>query len=322
MRAQSPPVAEIAWNTGTMAEWNASLLVVPRVPLTQSMAYADAMAREKGFVPRLGRISVAGRAVALVQVLERRGVKLFTARQLHRGPLWIDGIPENPSVIEAVMRGMRAACPRGLLDRASLLPELPAGEGTEALMARAGFHRVGPGYQTVWLDLTRPLDAIRAAWSPSARQRLRAAEKVAPTLDVDLKCDNLPWLMAKEAGQAAVKGFKPLSGRMAVRLRNALVRDDSCFMITALLPGGSEPAAAGLFLIHGGSATYQVGWTGDAGRKTHATRLILWKAVEILKERGVTALDLGGINPDHAAGVTEFKLSLGGERVESVGLYR
>jgi len=41
-----------------------------------------------------------------------------------------------------------------------------------------------------------------------------------------------------------------------------------------------------------------------------------------LPARGVPAFDLGGVNPDHAVGVTQFKTSLGGDWVETVGLYR
>ena len=41
-----------------------------------------------------------------------------------------------------------------------------------------------------------------------------------------------------------------------------------------------------------------------------------------LKQHGVRMLDLGGINPDTAPGVTEFKLGTGGEAVETVGQYR
>lgn len=310
---------EIVWNQGTLAEWNGLYQAAPRATLPQCFAYADAMARERGYVPRLGRIEQGGRVVGLVQALERRSLKFFTQRHVHRGPLWLDGAP-SPDVAEATMTWLRRACPRNPLNNLSFLPELPAGPENEALMARAGFRRIGPGYRTIWLDLTRPLDKLRGDWSTTARQRLKKAEKSGLVLDIDPKANNLPWLIAREQEQAKHKGFRPLSGRLAVRLRNALLATDGVMMISALL--GGEVVASALFYLHGTSATYQVGWAGDAGRDHHAMRLILWRAVETLKARGVAALDLGGINPDHAAGVTEFKTSLGGDAVETVGLYR
>lgn len=313
------PAVDIVWNQGTVAEWRALYAAAPAATLPQSFAYADAMARERGFVPRLGRIVADDLTVGLVQVLERRSLKFFTQRQIHRGPLWLDGTP-SPALAEAAMTILRRECPRNLCNNLSFLPELPAGDEWGALMARAGFRRIGPGYRTIRIDLTRPLDRLRAAWSTSARQRLKQAEKAGLVLDIDAKAQNLPWLMGKEQAQAKTKGFRPLSGRLAVRLRNALLPDNGAMMITALQDG--DVAAAGLFFIHGSAATYQVGWAGDLGRDTHAMRLVLWRAFEVLQARGVASLDLGGVNPDHAAGVTEFKTSLGGDWVETVGLYR
>lgn len=51
-------------------------------------------------------------------------------------------------------------------------------------------------------------------------------------------------------------------------------------------------------------------------------RLVLWRAITELKKRGIAWLDLGGINPEDAAGVTEFKLGLEGEIFETVGLFQ
>lgn len=313
------PDVGIAWNTGTVAEWCDLYRTAPRATLPQCYGYADAMAREKGFLPRLGRIRVDGRVVAMVQALERRSMKFFTQRHIHRGPLWLDGVPA-PEIVEAAMVLLRRECPRNLFNNLSFLPELPLNDVWLGVMARAGFTRIGPGYGTIWIDLTRPLDELRAAWSPTARQRLKQAEKAGLHIDVDPKALDLPWLMEREAQQAQRKGFRPLSGRLAVRLRNALLRSDGATIVSARL--GDEKAAAGLFYRHGDAATYQVGWSGDAGRDAHAMRLILWRAIETLKKQGVKHLDLGGINQSAAAGVTEFKTSLGGEIAETAGLYR
>lgn len=309
----------IVWNEGTLGAWDALLGRVPRLPLTQSFAYAQAMAKTNGYLPRLGVIERDGQALGIVQVLERRTLKIAVQRQIHRGPVWFDGPPPDGE-LRAVLSLLRQACPNTFFNRLHFLPELPDGDAFRAAMDAAGFRRIGPGYRTVWLDLTRDEGALRAAFSPTWRQRLKAAEKTDLTLDADWKAMNLPWLMEREAEQAQAKGFHPLSGRLAVRLRNALVGQGGALTVTA--KSGEEPVAAGYFLVHGHTATYQVGWSGERGRKTHAMRLVLWRAIQALKERGASALDLGGINPDKASGVTEFKLAMGGEAVETVGLYR
>ena len=82
----------------------------------------------------------------------------------------------------------------------------------------------------------------------------------------------------------------------------------------------SEPVAAILLTVHGNSATYLVGWSGDAGRRVRAHNLLLWRAVEHLKSAGIRWLDLGGINAD-APGVAHFKRGMGGELVTLAGGY-
>ena len=310
---------EIAWNEGTMAEWTAAFARVPRPTLPQCFGYAQAMGKTYGHVPRLGTIAHAGRPIGLVQVLERSSLKLFRQRQLHRGPLWFDGEPE-PGVLEAVLRLLRRECPDNPLSRCSFLPELAASPETGAMLQRCGFRRAGPGYRTVWIDLTKSDEELRAALARDWRQRLKGAEKAGLVLDLDPEAKNLPWLAKQEHDQAQAKRYREMSGRLAVRLRNALYKADGVLMAAALEK--TTPVASALFLGHGRAATYQIGWSSDSGKKTGAMRLVLWKAIGHLRERGFRWLDLGGINPDTAPGVTEFKLGTGGEATETVGLYR
>lgn len=318
----------IAWNEGTMGDWAALVARVPRTTLPQSFAYAQAMARTHGHVPRLGVIQHGDTPIGLVQMLERRSFKIIVQRDIHRGPLWLDGRVPDPPVREEVFRRLRRACPNHPLSRASLLPELDAGPEAEGMMARCGFRRVGPGYRTIWLDLAKDEEGLRAGMARDWRQRLRRAERAGLTVDLDWEAKNLPWLMKQEHDQALSKGFRPLTGVLAVRLRNALLKggrpDDGVLMVAALEGGGKEfrPVACGLFVRHGSTATSQTSWANASGRDSGAMRLVIWRAALALKERGARWLDLGGINPDSAPGVTEFKLGTGGQATETVGLYR
>lgn len=317
--ATAAPVT-ILWNEGTVGAWSTLFARVPRSTLPQCFGYAQAMGRTHGHVPRLGLIRRGDEPIGLVQLLERRLLKLFNQRQMHRGPLWLDGVPPDGATLEAAFRLLRQACPDNPLNRASLLPELPAGPETEAMLERCGFRRFGPGYRTVWLELGRGEEALRAGLARDWRQRLKGAEKAGLAVELDWEAKNLPWLMKQEHEQAQAKQFRPMTGALAVRIRNALVRGDGVLMAAAL--EGGAPVASGLFYRHGAAATYQIGWASEKGRRSGAMRLLLWRAALALKARGVAWLDLGGINPDTAPGVTEFKLGTGGEAVETAGLYR
>jgi lipid II:glycine glycyltransferase (peptidoglycan interpeptide bridge formation enzyme) len=66
-----------------------------------------------------------------------------------------------------------------------------------------------------------------------------------------------------------------------------------------------------LFLVHGSTATYHVGWTGDAGRCASAHNLLLWRAMEALQRRGVRRIDLGLLDTVNTPGLARFKLGAG-----------
>jgi lipid II:glycine glycyltransferase (peptidoglycan interpeptide bridge formation enzyme) len=82
-----------------------------------------------------------------------------------------------------------------------------------------------------------------------------------------------------------------------------------------------DRVAAMLFLIHGSAATYHVGWSNEAGRDSNAHNLLLWRAFDELRERGVRTLDLGGINTRQLAGISRFKIGSGGKVVTYAGTF-
>ena len=75
-------------------------------------------------------------------------------------------------------------------------------------------------------------------------------------------------------------------------------------------------------LGHGQCATYQIGWTSADGRTANAHHVLLWDAISLLRDRGYRFLDLGGINPEAASGVTRFKTGLGGTPYALVPIHR
>jgi len=73
--------------------------------------------------------------------------------------------------------------------------------------------------------------------------------------------------------------------------------------------------------VHGQAATYQIGWTNDAGRNAYAHNLLLYKGMEALKERGIRSLDMGGINTGRSAGIARFKITSGAQVVTLAGTF-
>jgi hypothetical protein len=321
IEAAAPPAIRIIWDSASVPEWIALLRTVPASTLTQSFGYNAAMMLTDRWTPRLGIIELADHPIGLVVMVERKsGLGLRRLIRLHRGPL-IRPEAAKPAVVASVLKAIRTAYPGGWRQDVVLAPELPEGEQTAGMLRWAGFKPVpGPPYRTIWLDLTLPEPDLRAGLHPKWRNALVKAERSGLTVEVDAPGASLDWLMPHYLADCQAKGFAGPSPVLLHRLRAALRKDGDFLILRALQ--GKEPVAAILIPGHGLAATYQIGWTGEAGRRTNAHNLLLWQAVRLLKQQGRQRLDLGGLLPDRAPGVTAFKRGLGGQEVALTGLWR
>ena len=58
-----------------------------------------------------------------------------------------------------------------------------------------------------------------------------------------------------------------------------------------------------------------------AGRRAQAHNVLLWRAIEGLKDTGADWLDLGGVDARRAPGIARFKLGLGARLFTLSGTY-
>ena len=79
------------------------------------------------------------------------------------------------------------------------------------------------------------------------------------------------------------------------------------------------PVTTCLILILGQSGFYYLAATNDKGRELSASYGMAFRAMLILLEKGITHLDMGGIDPRKDQGVTHFKKGFGGRMVEYLG---
>jgi len=316
----APPAVRIVWDVGTVKEWSGLLRAVPQSTLTQGFGYNAALLTTEGWKPRLGVVELADQPIGLMVVVEKKALGLHTM-QMHRGPL-IRPEAAKPAVIACVLKALRDAYPRSLLRRTSIIPELPAGEATAAMLRWAGWRWMpGPGYRTLWLDLTAAEADLRRNLAQKWRNALNQAERAGLTVEIDRDgSKQLVWLLDRYQEDRRQRGYRGPSPRLVTRLRTALYKDGDILLLRACRNG--EPVAGILMLGHGAAATYQIGWTGDEGRRSRAHNLLLWRALLELKRQGRQWLDLGGILPDQAPGVTAFKRGLGGQEVELAGVWR
>jgi lipid II:glycine glycyltransferase (peptidoglycan interpeptide bridge formation enzyme) len=126
-------------------------------------------------------------------------------------------------------------------------------------------------------------------------------------------------MVAAEWEQRRSRGYFSLPRAFVAAWRVVPPAEGATLLLSARLAG--ERAAAVLFLVHGRTATYHLGWTGPAGRQSHAHNLLMWRAFVALQDRGVEVLDLGGVDTVREPGIARFKIGTGGRVCTLVGSY-
>lgn len=229
---------------------------------------------------RRGLIHDGGRAVAAVQVLERRGL-----RWIGRGPVRL-GDGDQRAALRALARhsGLTVATPEVPMAGAGLIPLITT------------------RHQAIW-DLRPDPAQLRAAMAQKWRNRLAAAERAGgtPVLSRHGR-DDLAALIAAEAGQRRARRYRALPADF--------LRHWTCPVALWRWPARGPMRAGMLFLIHGTAATYHIGWAGPEARAAFAHGPMLWRAACDLRARGVTLLDLGAADAANP-GLARFKLGTG-----------
>ncbi|MFS2316328.1 lipid II:glycine glycyltransferase FemX [Maricaulis sp. D1M11] len=286
-----------------------SLIGDQPVSLQQDWCYGAAMETLGAQIIR-AELGPSDNPLALAQITTRKLGGMLTLALTLRGPVWRGDVSDGDK--RAVYRTLKSRLGLGWPRITLFSPDETETTGTQ------GLARVTTGYSTVMLDLQPDLDALRKGFNGKWRNRLVAAEKSDLKIQVNgTKPAQYLWLLETEDGQRQARGYRATPGELVPAFVEAKGDRNSLLILRADL--GKQKAAAMLFLIHGRAATYHIGWSSDEGRKLGAHNLLLWSALGALKDRGVTQLDLGGVNTQSGAGIARFKIGTGGQVVTYSG---
>ena len=313
---------DIRWGQLTIAEWDRYFASVRRSTLLQHYPYAQALRSTQYLGARHGLIYLDDVPAGLVQVCEARILRdMVHVIQLDRGPLWFSE-QVKLSDVGRFFSAFNVQFPRRLGRRRRILPELE----DSSTVVRDRLSESGlivmphvPHYETVWLDLSQDMSSLRSRLTTSWRNALSKGERASVEIEIDERGTTAgPFLMGYEQ-EKQTKGYPGPT----VALLKALISFMAPRREVAILSArdGTRVLASVLFLIHGRSATYQAGWTTPDGRRVACHNRLLWEGIARLKARGILDLDLGGINSQHATGVTKFKLGLGGTPIGLCGQF-
>ncbi|MFT5181885.1 MAG: hypothetical protein ACI8S3_001770 [Alphaproteobacteria bacterium] len=313
----STSLFQIDWNRHSPAQWQTMLDNCARPSLTQTPAYATAITQIHGGRADYGLIRFQGKPIGMTIVTQQRGFAGAVASSLYRGPLWIyDEIPAEMLKLALQQLRRRHRWWRGR--PLTFHPELGDSPENRRTLKEAGFRRIAEGYDTIWLDLSAPLETLRANLRAQWRNKLTQAEGHKTDIITGADDSQFEWLYDNHASHMEAHGYRGPSPTLLRALRHHTPADQQPLLLIA--QHESAPVAGILLTRHGKSATYLIGWSGDTGRRLRAHNLLLWRAVERLKSANVQWLDLGGINTE-APGVASFKAGMGGEAITLVGGY-
>lgn len=284
--------------------------------LQQDWAYGSTM---KMLGVRVERVLLEqdGEPVALAQfILRQWGPGPLAALVLcSRGPVWLANLDAADKT--RAYKAIKASFP---LRRIRLMLTTPQEQAGSAL-GLSPWRRVMTGAATVMLDLSASEDDLRAGMEGSWRNQLNAAQgSKLQVAKMSPKPGAYRWLLEAELTQRKQRGLEGLPlpfFDVFLQARNNPTQ--TTLGLRADL--GKNPVAGMIFLIHGRAATYQVGWSNEQGREERANNLLLWRAVQELKARGIERLDMGGINTQRSAGLARFKMGLGGQVQIYAGTY-
>lgn len=291
-----------------------------RVPLQQHPLYLAAL---QTFDTKIKTVNVrrGGQTILKCFMLERKFFGAINLTMGFRGPYFTPTLKHDDKI--NALRFLRRQYSPWRRQFLQLMPEMPDSKESRSVMKRAGFTRIMTGTSTIWIDLSPSEADLRNKLAGNWRNQLKKAEQSQMTIGIGgAKPKHYNWLLEKENEQRQSRGYSavPLGLVPAYRDTPANSSQSPPLLSVTAHENGTQIAGA-LFLLHGNSATYHIGWAGDRGRDLNAQNNVIFSAMLALKEHGIRWLDMGGVDTGPQAAIARFKLGLGHPPETLVGTY-
>ena len=207
---------------------------------------------------------------------------------------------------------------RRRLSHVTIEPQVPAGEGLEAMLEACGWRRARTVQdpRTRIIDLDRPEAEVWGDLRSKWRQYVNKARRDGVVI-VETGEEGIPDFHRIYIETAQRAGFVHRAESAYRDVYRAFAARDAARLLFARLPGG-EPAAA-LLLLHCGRRVIEpYGGMTAAGGDARANYLLKWEAIRSSRERGFAIYDLWGVAHP---GIEQFKVGFGGQELRYVGAW-
>ncbi|UTW55374.1 peptidoglycan bridge formation glycyltransferase FemA/FemB family protein [Kordiimonas sp. SCSIO 12610] len=289
------------------------------IPLQQYWAYGKALEAFGSHSFQIEIYNENNQKIALALALQRRFLGLLSLTTIFRGPVWLSDVDSEEKM--QALKALRKKFPKIKWNFLALLPEIDITNPDVSSLNAAGYKKVMTGFSTAWVDLRPDEKTIRMSLKGKWRNQLKKAENSDIQIAVGgRKPHQYSWLLEQESEQRSSRGYQatPLG---LVPAYVDTVKNSADAVVSVIASSKKTKIAGALFLLHGNSATYHIGWAGNDARDLNAQNLVLWHGILTLRERGIRFLDLGGLNTADLAGIARFKLGTGASPVTLAGAY-
>lgn len=307
----------IAWDGVNERQWDAWMERISPFPIEQTWSYGQAFAGVTPYQPVHGVIYDKKLPVAIVQVVEWRIFKFLRIAKIVRGPLFFEKVSDDQrtKVLELIYQRYSF----WNFDLLFWTPESSLCDPIIKTFNKMRMRKVVTGYSSVLLDLGQTEETLLSQMDSKWRNQLKKSEKQGLKIKLAHQGDTLDWLLKRHEESRKSKRLRmpasPFISAISLTIRNK----QGTLIFTA--NKNRQPVSGILVFKHGRTATYYVGWNSEEGRLLNANNLLLWFAIKELKGRGVKWFDLGGVDGFSMAGVSRYKMGLGGNLYTLAGTY-
>lgn len=301
-------------------EWNQLLKKALRANWMNTWPYAQAVQKRDFKRPQTIVIKDQNNTPIGLFILYEIKVLFVQVLEIHRGPIWFESAISQygeSNLIIVFGETFNKLYPNRLFTFRRWLPEVSVNVDLEKSVKKIGYKSKSEHYETVWISLTQSIDDLKKKldrkWRNHLQQTLKKDTEIR-FLEHAEDIYNFVWNYQTFKGRKIFIGLSPQF--LLEEMNWALKLKSGLFMVVT----ENKQMIAGIYVsLHGHSAAYRAGWNTESGRKNKCHYLLLWKAIEILKERGYTEFDLGGLVPDQES-LNNFKLGTHGEHIINMNM--
>jgi lipid II:glycine glycyltransferase (peptidoglycan interpeptide bridge formation enzyme) len=311
MSADPGPAVQLADDT---AAWDAFVASAPSGSYMQLTAWAEVKAVNGWRSTRLV-VDGSGGPIGAQVLVHDLGRTPWSVGYAPRGPVAPGFTKAGLAAWTAAMRGLAA---RRRMSHVTIEPQVPAGEGLEAMLEACGWRRARTVQdpRTRIIDLDRPEAEVWGDLRSKWRQYVNKARRDGVVI-VETGEEGIPDFHRIYVETAQRAGFVHRAESAYRDVYHAFAARDAARLLFARLPGG-EPAAALLLLHCGGRVIEPYGGMTEAGGDARANYLLKWEAIRSSRERGFAIYDLWGVAHP---GIEQFKVGFGGQELRYVGAW-